>query len=115
MCGESDKLAYVLDAYYQDQDKASTACDFDGSATTQKAASESSCKSALASASSINAEVATATAASGAASTGGSEASDDDSFGIHSASIARLFSLGDFAVGAYMAVAGVVGAGMVLL
>ncbi|KAL2670687.1 hypothetical protein Neosp_014480 [[Neocosmospora] mangrovei] len=115
MCGEADKLAYVLDAYYQDLDKASTACDFDGQATTQKAASESSCKSALASASSINAEVATATAASGASSTSGSDAEDDDSFGIHSASIARVFSLGDFAVGAYVAVAGVVGAGMVLL
>ncbi|KAF4462282.1 beta (1-3) glucanosyltransferase gel3p [Fusarium albosuccineum] len=115
MCDESAKLAYVLDAYYNDQSKSADSCDFKGAATTQKAQSQDSCKSALAAASSINAEVATATAAVGASSTGGSDEEDDDSFGIQSAHIARLFSFGDYAVGAYMAVAGVVGAGMVLL
>ncbi|KAM5356518.1 hypothetical protein ACJ41O_003164 [Fusarium nematophilum] len=114
MCSDSAKLAYVLDAYYQSQNSAADACDFEGDATTQKAASNSTCSDSLAAASSLNAEVATATAAVGSASTGGAE-EDDDSFGVHSATVARIFSLGDFAVGAYMVVAGVVGAGMVLL
>ncbi|KAM0244136.1 hypothetical protein ACHAP5_006519 [Fusarium lateritium] len=117
MCDNDAKLAYILDAYYQDQNKAADACDFKGKATTQKAESESSCKSALESASKVNDKVATATAAVGASSTDGSssEEEDDESFGLQAASIARVFSLGDYAVGAYMAVAGAVGAGMVLL
>ncbi|KAF7557852.1 hypothetical protein G7046_g5957 [Stylonectria norvegica] len=113
MCSSSAKLAFVLDAYYQDQDKASTACDFDGDATTQKAASNSTCSSSLASASAANDKAATATA--GSASSTSSSDSDDDSFGNPSAPLARLFSLGEYAVGAYVVVAAGVGAGMVLL
>ncbi|KAI1044383.1 hypothetical protein LB504_013159 [Fusarium proliferatum] len=117
MCSDEDKLAYILDAYYVSQKSAADACDFKGKATTQKAESQSSCSSALASASKINEEVATATHAVASESTGGSNSSseDDENFGLQAASIARVFSLGDFAVGAYMAVAGIVGAGMVLL
>jgi hypothetical protein len=116
MCDNEAKLAYILDAYYKDQKKAADACDFKGKATTQKAQNEDSCQSALESASKINDEVATATAAVGASSTDGSSSEEDDeSFGLQAASIARVFSLGDYAVGAYMAVAGAVGAGMVLL
>ncbi|KAG7418012.1 Glucanosyltransferase-domain-containing protein [Fusarium sp. MPI-SDFR-AT-0072] len=118
MCSNEAKLAYILDAYYTSQKSAADACDFKGKATTQKAESQDSCKSALASASKINEEVATATHAVASSSTGGSDSSsseDDKNFGLQAASIARVFSLGDFAVGAYMAVAGVVGAGMVLL
>lgn len=114
MCSDAAKLAFVLDAYYASQDSASTACDFEGKATTQKAASNGTCSDSLAAASSLNDEVATATAAIGGSSTGGAE-EDDDSFGVHSASVARVFSLGDFAVGAYLLVAGVVGGGMILL
>ncbi|KAF5663746.1 putative beta (1-3) glucanosyltransferase gel3p [Fusarium denticulatum] len=117
MCSNEAKLAYILDAYYVSQKSAADACDFKGKATTQKAESQSSCSSALASASKINEEVATATHAVASESTGGTNSSseDDENFGLQAASIARVFSLGDFAVGAYMAVAGIVGAGMVLL
>jgi hypothetical protein len=118
MCDNEAKLAYILDAYYKDQNNAADACDFKGKATTQKAENQDSCKAKLESADKINKEVATATAAAGpAASTGESSSSeeDDESFGLQAATIARVFSLGDYAVGAYMAVAGVVGTGMVLL
>jgi hypothetical protein len=116
MCDNEAKLAYILDAYYKEQNNNADACDFKGKATTQKAQNQDSCKAKLESADKINEEVATATAAAGAASTGESESEDDDeSFGLQAATIARVFSLGDYAVGAYMAVAGVVGAGMVLL
>ncbi|RGP63400.1 putative beta 1-3 glucanosyltransferase gel3p [Fusarium longipes] len=117
MCDNEAKLAYILDAYYQEQNKAADACDFKGKATTQKAQDQSSCKAKLESASKINEEVATATAAAGGASSTGesSNSEDDESFGVQATSIGRLFALGDYAVGAYMAVAGVVGAGMVLL
>lgn len=47
-CSDKDKLSYVLNAYYEDQDKLSSACDFDGSASINKSAkSDKSCSSKL--------------------------------------------------------------------
>ncbi|KAH7141298.1 Glucanosyltransferase-domain-containing protein [Dactylonectria estremocensis] len=114
MCGDAAKLAYVLDAYYKSQNSADTACDFDGKATTQTASTASTCEDALASASSINAVAATATAGSSSNSTEDAT-NNDDSFGNPSAAIGHLFTLGDYAVGAYLVAAAGVGAGMVLL
>ncbi|QPG94115.1 hypothetical protein C2857_004757 [Epichloe festucae Fl1] len=113
MCDSQAKLAFVLDAYYNNQKKASTACDFDGSAQTAPGSSDSSCSAALASASDINKKAATATAPVG----GGAPktTSTGDSFAVHGAPVTRLFSIGDFAVGLYMLVAVGVGAGMVAL
>ncbi|KAI5458533.1 Glucanosyltransferase-domain-containing protein [Mariannaea sp. PMI_226] len=113
MCNQQQKLTYVLDQYYKDQDNAADACDFDKQATTQDGSTESSCKSALASASSINAIAATATAGSSSAT--GSSKSDDGNFGNPAAAIGRLFTVGEFAVGAYLVAAVGVGAGMILL
>lgn len=113
MCNDQEKLAYVLDAYYNSQKKAKDACDFDGSAQVQTAGSDSSCSNALASASDINKKAATATAPVGG---GGAQATTTgDSFAVHGAPVARIFAVGDFAVGLYMLVALCVGAGMVAL
>ncbi|KAH6889776.1 Glucanosyltransferase-domain-containing protein [Thelonectria olida] len=114
MCNQQQKLAYVLDQYYLDQDSASTACDFDGQATTQSGSSASSCKSALASASSVNAVAATASAGSESSDAADSD-STDDSFGNPAAAIGRLFSVGEFAIGAYLVAAIGAGAGMIFL
>lgn len=112
MCDDKAKLAYVLDAYYSKQNKASTACDFDGSAQVASVNSDSSCSAALASASDVNKKAATATAPVG----GSAKATGTgDSFAVHGAPVARIFSIGDFAVGLYMLVAVGVGAGMVAL
>ncbi|KAG5981706.1 hypothetical protein E4U55_002631 [Claviceps digitariae] len=111
MCDAQAKLTYVLDTYYNKQKKASTACDFDGSAQVVSGSSDSSCSAPLASASDINNKVATATAPVGGAMSPGS----GDSSAVHGLSVARLFSIGDFAVGMYMLVAVGVGAGMVAL
>jgi hypothetical protein len=43
MCNSVDQLAYVLNAYYESQDKDSTACDFDGKAETQTASTGDNC------------------------------------------------------------------------
>ncbi|KAK2594185.1 hypothetical protein QQS21_008124 [Conoideocrella luteorostrata] len=113
MCDDRSKLAYVLDAYYTSQKKAKDACDFEGSAQLASANSDSSCSGALASASDVNKKAATATGpvGGGAAKPTGT----GDSFAVHGAPVARLFSVGDFAVGLYMLVALGVGAGMVAL
>ncbi|KAF5136960.1 1,3-beta-glucanosyltransferase [Metarhizium anisopliae] len=114
MCSDEEKLAYVLDAYYSSQKKAKDACDFDGSAETQSANSDSSCSDSLAKASDTNKKAATATSPIG----GGGNAkatSSSDNFAVHGAPVARIFAIGDFAVGLYMLVALCVGAGMVAL
>ncbi|KJZ77654.1 hypothetical protein HIM_02831 [Hirsutella minnesotensis 3608] len=111
MCSESAKLDYVLDAYYTKMKKASDACDFNGKANVQNGNSDSSCSSKLARASDINKQVATATSPVG----GGAASATGDSFGVPGAPMARLFSMGDYAMGLYMVVAVVVGAGMVAL
>ena len=46
-CSPKEKLAYVLNKYYEDQNENTSACDFDGSATIVKASAESSCTSVL--------------------------------------------------------------------
>lgn len=51
-CSPKEKLAYVLNKYYLDQNKNKSACDFSGSATIVKASAASSCSAVLDSASS---------------------------------------------------------------
>ena len=116
-CSDRAKLAHILDVYYQAQNEAFDACDFDGAATTQEPSAASSCDDALASASSINEEAATATSPlDNASSTGGSGSGsgNDEGAAFTSTPISRI-SLGNFAVGLYMVVAMGVGALMVAL
>lgn len=111
MCSDSAKLDYVLDAYYVKMKKSPDACDFKGKAGPQSGSSQSSCSDKLARASEINKQVATATAPVG----GGAATSTSDSFAVPGATMARLFTVGDYAMGLYMAVALVAGAGMLAL
>jgi hypothetical protein len=113
MCAPKQQLGYVLDVYYKSVGEA-TACDFDGQATTQSPTTADKCEAALSSAASVNAIAATATAGSSGTSSG-SGSGDDDSFGVASAQVARLFSVGDLAVGAYLGVAVMAGVGMIAL
>lgn len=90
MCGDEDKLAYVLNAYYKDQKKASTACDFDGKAKTQKASGDSCADSS-----------------SGSSGGNGSSSDDgDDSAAVLGASM-RVFRVLGLDIGVYVVVAGV--------
>lgn len=109
MCSSKQMLGYILDQYYQAQDSASDACDFDGSATTQSASTNSSCKTLLASASSANAVAATATGGSSSSGTASSSSLAQPM------SMSALFSIGELAVGAYVVVAMAAGAAMVTL
>lgn len=119
MCSRGAKLDYVLGAYYDDQDGASDACDFDGGAQTQDVEEASSCSDILDAAESINDQVATATSPVGGASetgdSGDDSEDDDDSAALPGSAIAHVFAVGDFAVGLYMLVAVGVGGAMVAL
>lgn len=115
MCTPKQKLAYVMDSYYKKLNRASDACDFSGAAKTQSAQSDSKCTDQLKEADDHNKQVATATAANDAPASTGKGKDDEPGFGIRSAPLARVFSIGDVAVGLYMVVAMGVGAGMALL
>jgi hypothetical protein len=111
MCDNRSKLTILLGLYYEEQGGAADACDFDGLAEVKKSSAKSSCDEALESASKVNEEAATATGAM-SEGTGGA---DDEDFGVIGTPMARLFSIGDMAVGLYMVVALGVGATMVVL
>lgn len=115
MCSDRQKLTYVLGAYYEAQDQAFDACDFDSSAEPKDPSAESSCDDSLAEASSINEEAVTATSAlSNSQSTGGSDEDDDEGAAFTATPMFRL-TFGNVAVGLYMVVAMAVGTLMVAL
>ncbi|KAI5919977.1 Glucanosyltransferase-domain-containing protein [Camillea tinctor] len=109
-CNPKEQLGHVLDAYYQNQNKASTACDFDGAAKVVSSPTvDSSCESPLASASSAVKVAATATAA--AASSGSGSSSSDSASAANR--VGSFMTVGQMAAGAYMLAAMGVGAAMV--
>ncbi|KAI1499549.1 Glucanosyltransferase-domain-containing protein [Biscogniauxia marginata] len=109
MCNPKEQLGHILDAYYQNQNQASTACDFDGAAKVVSNPSvDSTCEAPLASASSAVKVAATATA--GAATSGtGSSNSDAENAG---ARIGSFMTMG--AIGVYMLAAMGAGAAVVI-
>lgn len=70
-CTSKQKLNYLLNKYYLSEDSASTACDFDGSATLNDSATASgTCSSIISSASASGGTVNTAAGASSSGSSG---------------------------------------------
>ncbi|KAI1076676.1 carbohydrate-binding module family 43 protein [Whalleya microplaca] len=113
MCNPKEQLGAVLSAYYQNQNSASDACDFNGAAKTQSGSKDSSCDSKLEAASQAAEVAATATAGSTATSTGGSSSTGNAAPG--GARMAPFMTLGEMAIGLYMVVAMGAGASMILL
>lgn len=96
-CSDKDKLSYVLNLYYEDQDGHSSACDFDGSATllASAAGSASSCDAVV---SSVSAN-AVATGSSGSGSSGSGSGSSASGSGSGSSSTSTSSSSRDNAGG----------------
>ncbi|KAH9884269.1 family 72 glycoside hydrolase [Xylariomycetidae sp. FL2044] len=119
MCNPKEQLGFVLNAYYNNQNQASDACDFNGAAKVNSSPStESSCEDALASASSAVAVAATATAGSGTSGTGSGSGSGDNTSSAAvpgSVQLAPILTFGNVAVGLYMVAAMATGAGMIML
>ena len=104
MCNSTQQLGYVLDQYYQSQKSAKGACDWQGQAVlTQASTAADGCAARLSSASASNVFAATATAPAGSSNVAVPIA------------IRNAFTIGDFAVGLYVFVAMIAGAGVVLL
>ncbi|KAF2973258.1 hypothetical protein GQX73_g262 [Xylaria multiplex] len=117
MCNPKEQLGHILDAYYNNQNQGSYACDFDGAAEVQSSPKvESSCKASLDKASTAVAEAATATAAtSGTGSSSGSDSETSDNAAAGMMPSGPVFTLGSMAVGLYVLVAMGTGAAMIAL
>ncbi|KAI0438809.1 family 72 glycoside hydrolase [Xylaria telfairii] len=117
MCSPKQQLGHVLDAYYNNQNKGSYACDFDGAAEVQSSPKvESACEAPLAKASTAVAVAATATANTGGTGSGsGSDSETSDNAAPGSMPSGPVMTLGNMAVGLYVLVAMGAGAAMVAL
>ncbi|KAG9237827.1 putative 1,3-beta-glucanosyltransferase gel4 [Amylocarpus encephaloides] len=111
MCTASEKLSFAMNQYYLSQDSASTACSFGGNAEVKSAASAASSCSALLS-------------AAGTAGTGTVTAAPTGAAGSTSAATSKAaagmvtvpnMNMGSLSLGAYITVAMLAGAGVVLL
>jgi hypothetical protein len=121
MCDAYSQLSFAFDQYYSNQGKASTACDFNGNAKTQSGSTSSSCKSLLSQAGTAGTGTVT-TVPTGTGSPAGSGSSGSSSSSSTStkksaagAVIVPRFDMGLLQLSAYVVVAGMAGAGMILL
>jgi len=128
MCESAQQLSFVINQYYLDQKKASGACDFSGSATTQSANTASTCSALLNQAgaagtgSVTNVPTPASTGSSGGSggsgsggSASGSSASATSSKGVAGSVIIPRFDTGLLQLGVYVIAAIMTGAGMILL
>lgn len=111
MCNATEQLSWAFNAYYQQQQSNPSACDFNGAATTQSAASPSgSCQSLISQAGSAG----TGTVTSAPTGTGGSSPSSSKK-GSAGAVTVPSFDFGMLQLGVYVAAAALTGAGMIIL
>lgn len=115
MCTSEEKLSFVYNQYFLNQNKASTACDFSGTADTQSGSTEGDCAALVSAAGTAGVgtvtDVPTAAGGSGSKSTA---AASSSAAAMGSVIIPR-FETGLLSLGAYLTVAVMAGAGMVLL
>lgn len=116
MCTSAEQLDYVMNAYYDLNSKASTACDFSGSGTIKTASTASSCSTLLAEAGTSGTgtvtSLATGTAASDSSSSSAAASSSKAAAGHVTAG---FVDTGFLSLSLYAVVAMVTGAGMLLL
>ncbi|KAJ5112001.1 hypothetical protein N7532_000046 [Penicillium argentinense] len=115
MCGVKDQLAFALNKYYTEQDKAATACSFSGSATTKATTSATgTCSSQIKEAGTAGTGTVTTESTATAGSDSSSSSSTSSSFAVP-ASVHSSVSVGSLQVAAYVATALLAGIGMIAL
>lgn len=116
MCTANQQLSFAMNAYYSLNSKASTACDFNGQGSIQKAATASTCSTLLAQAGASGTGTVTsvATATGDSSSSGGSAASSSAAGASNTVKMA-YYDDGNVKLGLYIVVALLTGVGMLAL
>ena len=117
MCSGEQQLSFVVDQYYKNQNEAADACDFDGKASTQDPESSTGdCSDLVKAAGSAGTGTVTVVPSGGGSSqsTSGSPSSSSSGSAAAGVTVPQLNS-GMLQIGLYVMVAGITGAGMVLL
>jgi len=115
MCDSYSKLSFAFDQYYQSQSKASTACDFGGNATTQSGSQSSNCKALLNQAGTAGTGTVTSVPTGTGSSSSSSGTSTTTKKSAAGAVVVPRLDMGLLQLGAYLLVASMAGAGMILL
>ncbi|KAL3426161.1 glycolipid anchored surface protein [Phlyctema vagabunda] len=117
MCTSSQKLSFAFNQYYESQSQASTACDFGGNAGTQSGSTSSSCSALINQAGSAGTGTVTSAPTGTGSSSGSGSSSSSSSSSTNAAGAITVpqFNMGMLQLGAYLLVAGVAGAGMIIL
>lgn len=118
MCSPSDQLSFAFNAYYENQVNGkppnTDACNFNGAASTQSAASASGSCSALISQAGASGTGTVTSVPSGTGSSSGSSGSATKSAAAGMINVPS-FGFGMLQLGLYFTVAALVGAGMIML
>lgn len=113
MCNATEQLSWAMNSYFQKQNNNPSACDFNGAATTQAAASPSgNCQSLISQAGSAGTGTVTSAPTGAGGGSGGSTATKKAAAG---AVTVPSFDFGVLQLGAYVVGAVLTGAGMILL
>ena len=111
MCNATEQLSWAFNSYFQKQNSNPSACDFNGAATTQAAASPSgNCQSLMSQAGSAG----TGTVTSAPTGAGGGSSTATKKAAAGAVTVPR-FEFGMLQLGAYVVGAVLTGAGMILL
>lgn len=114
MCNAMERLSWAFNSYYLKQNSNPSACNFNGAATTQAAASPSgSCQSLISQAGSAGTGTVTSVPTGTGSGSGGSSTSTKK--GAAGAVTVPNFDFGMLQLGAYIVGAVLTGAGMILL
>ena len=115
MCSASEQLSFAFDQYYQNQKKASTACDFNGNAKTQSGSKSSTCSALLNQAGTAGTGTVTTAPTGTGSSSSSSGSSTSTKKSAAGAVVIPRFDMGLLQLGVYVLVAGMAGAGMIVL
>lgn len=112
MCSGQQQVSFVVDQYYKNQKQAKDACDFNGKAKTQQGSTQGTCDTLVKAAGTAGTNTVAASAA-GTGSTSGSTGTSSGNAAV--GTVVPQFNVGMLTMSLYVIVAGLTGAGMILL